>query len=467
MELRMISHASVLLKSGRVSILTDPWLTGDAFNDSWSLLCKPALSPAEMDEITHIWISHEHPDHLSFPSLNGIPAEQRSKITLLYQQHMSPRVCRVLRQLGFREVVELPLGRWLDMDDGISLLCCSVGSIDSMLALRSEAVTILNTNDCIITPRLAGALAKRIGPVDVLLTQFSIATWAGNPEEASVAASSLVLDRMEVLIGAFKPMITIPFASFVYFCHPENRHMNAWINTPDQVCKRLANSPTRIQFLYNGDTWSDKDGFSLNGDPLARYRADFNRIGALPYRSHPSYPLEELVPLGRKLVDAVRPAFPEALLRRVPSVHFYVEDLKTAIEFNLGAGVVQVSQRPQENCDMGLGSQALWYAFKFPWGFGALDVSGRYRLINRNADKTALYLCHLHSSDMHLKGLSQRLRERRFWDFCWSKRDEIYERVMNRWVASFNGNDRNAHVPGQRAANRLGSPLERDRRKDV
>jgi hypothetical protein len=49
--------------------------------------------------VTHIWIFHEHPDHLHFPTLKAIPAEQKSQITLLYQEHFSSRMCRALGNL--------------------------------------------------------------------------------------------------------------------------------------------------------------------------------------------------------------------------------------------------------------------------------------------------------------------------------------------------------------------------------
>jgi UDP-MurNAc hydroxylase len=83
---------------------------GEVFNESWSLLCRPVLTPTTLQGVTHIWISHEHPDHLHFPTLKAIPAEQKATITLLDQRHFSSRVFESLINLGFRQVIELPLG---------------------------------------------------------------------------------------------------------------------------------------------------------------------------------------------------------------------------------------------------------------------------------------------------------------------------------------------------------------------
>jgi hypothetical protein len=214
----------------------------------------------------------------------------------------------------------------------------------------------------------------------------------------------------------------------------ENQHMNAWINTPDDVRRQLGESPTQLQFLYSGDSWSSGDGFCLNGDPLEYYRRDFQNIAHLPYRSHPSYPLEELLTLGQKLIDEVRPSFPAFLLPKAEPIRFYVADLGAAIHFDIRSGIVEPKQWTESECDLVLGSQALWFAFKFPWGFSTLEVSGRYKLINPEVNRLAMYLCHLYSSDIHFKGLWRRLMERRAWSFCWSKRQEVLDRLLSKVV---------------------------------
>jgi hypothetical protein len=405
---------------------------GEVFNESWSLLCTPALTPTTLQGVTHIWISHEHPDHLHFPTLQAIPAEQKSTITVLYQRHFASRVFEALTNLGFYQVIELPLGRWLDLGGNVSIMCGSVGTLDSFLAVRSASSTVLNVNDCEISPWATRTAARRIGSVDVLLTQFSIANWVRNPGDTEVTAAADVLSRMRLYIRSFKPRVTIPFASFVYFSHDENRHMNAWINTPDRVREQLSGAPTQLQFLYNDDSWSSKDGFCVHGDPLERYRADFQNIAALPYRSHPSYPRDELIAVGQRLVNEVRSRFPQFLLRQAAPIHFYLVDLDAAIRFDLHQGTVEAEQRVKNDCDLALHSQALWFAFKFPWGFGTLEVSGRYTRINPKINTLALYLCHLASSDIHFQCLGRRLLQRRVWSFCWTKRHDVLGRLLSK-----------------------------------
>ena len=102
MKVTMVSHASVLIEAGPIVLLTDPWFMGEVFNESWSLLCPPAVTSTTLQGVTHIWIS-DHPDHLHFPTLQAIPVEQKSTITVLYQRHFASRVCEALAKLGFYE----------------------------------------------------------------------------------------------------------------------------------------------------------------------------------------------------------------------------------------------------------------------------------------------------------------------------------------------------------------------------
>jgi L-ascorbate metabolism protein UlaG (beta-lactamase superfamily) len=57
------------MRSGDVSLRGDPWLKGEAFNESWTLYPQPIVRDEDVARVTHVWISHEHPDHLSIPTI--------------------------------------------------------------------------------------------------------------------------------------------------------------------------------------------------------------------------------------------------------------------------------------------------------------------------------------------------------------------------------------------------------------
>ena len=72
-----VNHASVIFSHSDVTLITDPWISGPAFNDSWELISQSKLHIDDFAKITHIWFSHEHPDHFSPKMLESIPEEIR------------------------------------------------------------------------------------------------------------------------------------------------------------------------------------------------------------------------------------------------------------------------------------------------------------------------------------------------------------------------------------------------------
>ena len=58
--IELINHASVLIGNSKYSILSDPWYSGSAFDDGWSLLYENKKDEIinVLNSTTHIWISH-------------------------------------------------------------------------------------------------------------------------------------------------------------------------------------------------------------------------------------------------------------------------------------------------------------------------------------------------------------------------------------------------------------------------
>lgn len=75
MKIRFVSNASFSVESNGTTLLCDPWLFGKAFNKGWALV-SPAAT-VSWETIDYVWISHQHPDHLHFPTLKGFTTQQR------------------------------------------------------------------------------------------------------------------------------------------------------------------------------------------------------------------------------------------------------------------------------------------------------------------------------------------------------------------------------------------------------
>ena len=102
-----IGHATVLLRVGGVTILTDPvtstrvGLGLGVLTGGPRRLVAPALSPRALPKLDLILISHAHFDHLDRPTLVRL----NKKVPVVTAHHTGDLV----RDLGFRKVTEL---RW-------------------------------------------------------------------------------------------------------------------------------------------------------------------------------------------------------------------------------------------------------------------------------------------------------------------------------------------------------------------
>src|SRR5438128_10608292 len=136
-ELEWVNHASFILRHGRVALLTDPWLSGPAFNDGWELIVPSVHEPDAFADISHIWFSHEHPDHFNPPTLRAIPSEIRRRVTVLFQATPDRRVVNFCRSIGFL-VRELPEYRWLSLDARFRVMLGRALPYDSWLLVEID-----------------------------------------------------------------------------------------------------------------------------------------------------------------------------------------------------------------------------------------------------------------------------------------------------------------------------------------
>ena len=408
MRVTFVGHASVLLEHDGTGVLSDPWLTGTAFNESWVPYPQPQLPAPALDRVTHLWISHEHPDHLSVPTLKSIPAERRRGITALVQRHWSPLPAAFLRSLGFRDVVELPHNRVADLGGGVRVRLYQVGHEDAALAVHAGGSTVLNLNDCKPGDRALAAIRRAVGPIDLLLDQFSIAGWPGNPDDPAAHAASArrTLDVLGRHVDALAPRMLLPFASFVRFAHVENAFMNAVANTVGDVVD--AGLPTQIAGMYPGDAAPLADVAECTPAAASRYQAGRAAIGEQPLITHDPVAVDEVVSAASGWVSELQASYHQVVLRRIPPLHFSLTDGGGArVALDVGGGTVSV----HDACDgatsrIELSTQAAVHTFSERWGFPTLLISGRFRVHGTMQPFARMkQLGALYSNQMRTRGL--------------------------------------------------------------
>lgn len=282
-QITWVNHASFVYDDGHARILCDPWIEGRTFYNGWDLLAPTAMTFDDFADITHIWISHEHPDHLSPPNLARIPADVRARISLLYQTAPVRRVAKYLSSLGFKEVTELQPD-WYRLSSATEIFCgaCrSSTSDDSYLAIRSGDATVLNLNDCV--PPDFEAIRHCIGKIDVLLAQFSFACWTGNrdqPEKRAQASEMATASFLRSVRAIGAPFV-IPAASFSWFCNTENSWMNQAARHVGEIAEDLTREGMTPVVLYPGDQWTIGEGHD-NRSSIERYDERYDLIARNP-----------------------------------------------------------------------------------------------------------------------------------------------------------------------------------------
>jgi UDP-MurNAc hydroxylase len=334
--------------------------------------------------VTHIWVSHEHPDHFVPKFFIDIAVAYKS-IPVLFQATRDQRVKSFIESRGFA-VTELA-NRRTQAIGGVRITCGVSDFYDSWLHVSDGTHAVLNLNDCAEGDEgELREIARLTGPIDMLLTQFSYAAWKGGRANAHFrkVAAQRKLETIATQVRALKPRHVVPFASFVYFSNQENSYLNDHINRPSDAAAAIAAAGAEPVILFPGETW-DKSVPHDNAGPLATFDKVYRDIANLPLRTPgESAPLTRLEQEFAAYRDGVFRSNSQALirlLRRLPALGAFhpvtirLTDLATSVSVSIVDGFAPV---PTGGEDVAMHSSSLSFIFNQPFGFDTLTVNGRF-----------------------------------------------------------------------------------------
>lgn len=382
MKIQFIGHACVAVECSGTSILMDPWLSGNIFNNSWTLRPEPVLDPALLDHIDYLWISHEHPDHCHFPTLASFPDSFKQRVTILYQTRDSAKILAAFKGLGYQRFRLLPHRELVPLTDephGTRVYCYHAGLMDSALAVIDDQQALLNANDARISTSECRLILQDLKHVDVLLSQFSLAAYAGfePPERYLPERAEQILRNMSEVHRTLDAMVTIPFASFIYFSSEDNKYVNRFANTVNDAYDYLTKQGQTAVVLYPGDTYQVGSAHD-SSLALQRYKA-LPGLDELLYDPVQTTALPAIVDAYKAMAEQIRERYPRPLLMLLRPVTIKIPDLDKTVEFSLASGQIAEVQESYQP-DLSINSQPLWFGFKFPFGIQTLGVSARFKL---------------------------------------------------------------------------------------
>jgi UDP-MurNAc hydroxylase len=393
MKLTFVNHSSLVFSYDGINLITDPWLEGAVFHDGWSLISETKFSYSDFEKITHIWFSHEHPDHFFPPNIKSIPQEFREKITILYQKTKDRKVVEFCEKLNFKQVIELVPNNKLRLTENFEVTCTPYGH-DSWLYIKTDLFSFLNTNDCVINTVKDGENLHNItGDVDVLLTQFSYASKHGNYDQPNerIKAANKKYEEIKLQFEIFNPKYFVPIASFIWYSHEENFYMNDNANKIDQVYNFSLSNKVEPIILYpsNEHVIGEKHN---NKNSISKYNSDYKKITIENTKKTISCSLNEIKLTTREILKrSVKKDFFSIIVLSFFPVKFHLTDLDVVVKFSSLSGLKQIMVDKHES-DISLTSEVLNYCLKFYWGFNTLSVNGRCNTNDKGKKKLGIYM---------------------------------------------------------------------------
>ena len=137
-----IGNATLICHDRKPVLVTDPWLTGGAYFQSW--IFSHEIPEPQMNAILaspYVWLSHGHPDHLSAASLKLLAGKK-----ILLPDHAGRRIYDGLKLQG-HEVHILKDRAWTKLSERIRVLSIADYNQDAVLLIDLNGRLLINTND--------------------------------------------------------------------------------------------------------------------------------------------------------------------------------------------------------------------------------------------------------------------------------------------------------------------------------
>ena len=387
-SIRLINHASVKFQFDNIKILTDPWYTGSVFHKSWKLIYQQTENEILniIQDITHIFISHEHPDHFSpqfFLDKNIKKILLKNRVKILFQETKDKRVKKFLEKQGYM-CIEVSDGKYFELSNEVKIKIIKFGYIDSSLIIKTPQEKILNLNDCPLNNKEEIEIfKKKHGSFDILLSQFSYAAWKGgkdNSEYRKIAAK----EKINTLVNQYKILdckYAVPFASFIYFSNSLNNYMNDHINNPVDLYNKIKNE-INVIIMSPNEKQNLKD-LTQNPESINFWKSKYQNIDKLPIENFDftvdyenlklQYEIykKKIFNLNSKILIYI--ASKIKFLNFFQPINIFLLDHNKNYEFSLIEGF---KIKKENISDIKMHSESLSFIFKNDFGFDTLTVNG-------------------------------------------------------------------------------------------
>jgi Beta-lactamase superfamily domain len=237
MRVDFVGHATLLMRMGGLSLLTDPWWSGPAYRGQWYPYPLPVPERYDLSTLDALYISHAHEDHLhpgTLRELLQIAPNVEAIIPLRYDTQMRD----YLRRIGFQRIREVLSGTSCVLRKGgySARLTLMTNMDDSLLVVEDQAAgeVLVNANDALHASRreviaeYCRILRGRFPSIDYLFCGFGGASYFPNcihvPGKDDVAIArareTFFLENFALVARLLRPRLAFPFAA--HFVLPDD-----------------------------------------------------------------------------------------------------------------------------------------------------------------------------------------------------------------------------------------------------
>ncbi len=419
MRIEYLNHASVIIKSGEQSLLCDPWFSGTAFGGGWGLQYDNPEALQKAKSCTHLWISHFHPDHLHMPTLKQLAALS-PKIIALANDSANFRISEALQQAGFKNIVALYERRKLPLTSDMKVTRYPTAGIDNMLLIETSEGRILNYNDCHLPLDALKLLMRKIGKVDVLLSNFNHAIkFIDNPRKTDEEIRGQLKTNYKKVLDAINPRWAIPFASAHYYRTRDTR----WQNESLLQSEDLVELDSRILPLRIGsEVTFDHQLQPTLSPPSARVSLNSKDIKL----ETESVPFDALMDAAKDFGKRLRQSL-LGLTFWIPELRIKVEEYRRVIRFDVNEQVFAEDDSEIEDAHIESHSSALSRWFTKPYGADSFFIGGHFAVLSNSTTpiKRVLLACSLMEKRLSPRSLGHYLLRPGGIKFLLNRREEI------------------------------------------
>ena len=401
-SLTFLNHASYIIQTKESVLLVDPWIEGYAFDKGWALLDKSSSNKQLIDffcslnKDIYIWFSHEHSDHFSVPFLMGLK-KSGLNVKIFFQKTLDGRVANLISKQGFT-IIESN-NKLEKIDSELSLVTFPFQGGDSYCLTLLNDKSILNINDCVVSDietatNIKMNYQKYTKNIDLLMTQFGYANWIGNKNDKDLRVESAKekFGSIKLQIEHFSPNYLVPFASFIYFCQPENFYLNDSQNSPRDLLNFFKNEKISTELIVLKPL--DSFAFSKNiGVQTAALQSDNIKHWDDLISISKKHFSEESIKSETQIFDEYKnyrkkifksfifmPTLRE-IFKYMPRLKIFVKDLNKLYSLSYINGIKQI-KGDKSNADISLSSNTLFFILKNEYGVNAVHVNGKFERVS-------------------------------------------------------------------------------------